>query len=72
MMIWMGSLALRLRNCVEVVAVGMMPDQIAVDLKLSQVFVEGCARNSCGVLCRLRRKLQIKSISIRRKIQIQL
>ena len=41
MMIWMGSLVHRLRNCVEVVAVGMMPDQIAVDLKLSQVFVEG-------------------------------
>ena len=57
MMIWMGSLVLRLRDCVEVVAVGMMPDQIAVDLKLSQVFVEGRARDSCGVLCRLRGKL---------------
>ena len=72
MMIWMGSLALRLRNCVEVVAVGMMPDQIAVDLKLSQVFVEGCARDSCGVLCCLWGKLQIESVSVCRKVQIQL
>ena len=49
MMIWMGSLVFRLRNCVEVVVIGMMPDQIAVNFKLSHVFVEGCACDSCGV-----------------------
>ena len=63
---------LRLRDCVKVVAVCLMPDQIAMDLKLSQVFVEGCARDSCGVLCRLRGKFQAESISICCKVQIQL
>ena len=54
MLIWMCSQVLRLRDCVEVIAVGLMPDQIAVDLKLSQVFVEGRARDSCGIFCILR------------------
>ena len=72
MLIWVGSHVLRLRDCVESVAVGMLPDQIAVNLKQPQIFVEGCARDSCGVLCRLRGKLQAKSVSVCRKVQIQL
>ena len=72
MMIWMSPLVLRLRDCIEVIAIGMMPDQIAVDLKLSQVFVEGCARDSCGVFCVLRGQIKCVSIGIRRKIQVQL
>lgn len=69
MMIWMGSLVFRLRNCVEVVAIGMMPDQIAVNFKLSHVFVEGCACDSCGVFRILRGQIECVSISIRCKVR---
>ena len=68
----MGSQVFRLRDGVEVITVCVMPDKIAVDLKQPQIFVEGCARDSCGVLCRLRGKLQAEAVSVCRKIQVQL
>ena len=53
-LVWMSPLVLWLRDSVEVIAVCVMPNQIAVDLKQPQVFVEGCACDSCGVLRILR------------------
>ena len=63
---------LRLRDCVEIVSVGLMPDQITVDLQQFQILVKGRARDSGGVFGCLRGKLQGKAIGIRRKIHVQL